>query len=185
MSNRRTVSYNGKPDSNNNPRFGFTVQDGNSAPNIMQKTMIPATVNGSTDTLQTYNFLMNASDNTGSPAVLSPQTLSLTIDLTLVSTRYYQFNAMLTILVQSPMLTYNGGHYIITGASKGTTLIGPNGYVINVISKDSEIDKFIPPENISLTISENKFMITVAAASNISTSLDMLADITINCATNA
>jgi hypothetical protein len=185
MNNRRTISYFGKENSsNNNPRFGLTLQDGNSTPNIIQKTIIPATVDGTIDTLQTYNFLINASDNTGSPAVATAGTLSITVDLTLSSTRYYQFNAILTIIVQSPSTTYNGGHYIITGASKGTTLIGSNGYTINVISKDIDTDSFVPPENITLSISGNKFIITITAASDISSSLDMLADIKINSATN-
>ena len=180
MSNTRIISYFG--DSTDGPTVGISVKDANTVPNIIQNTLTPTTVDGTKDRLQRYNFLMNASSKGTDPALEGDQYLSITVDLTLLTTRYYQFSAILTLVAQSPASVYHGAQYSITGAAKGNVMMGSGGYIVTALVQDDDTSSYIPAENITLTIVDSKFVITATAKIDIRLSLDMMADVTINSA---
>ena len=172
MSNKRIVSHYGKSNSSTNATtFGSTIQDGNSTPNIIQNTLNPAS-----GVLQSYRFII--SNTTGAVAISG--TLAIIHDLLLDVARCYQFVAHLTIIVQAADGTFYSGQYKLTSGSRNNTLIGTGGYKLETIVKDDGIDQYIPETNIVLSITSSKFVITLTAAAAITTSLDMLNDVTIN-----
>jgi hypothetical protein len=159
--------------------FGLTVKDRQDTvtPNMTQVTVIPAS-----GTIQNHRFILGASDTT-SGFLTTDSALSVTPDLTLQSTRLYQFQAYLTVVLKMTTgPTYYTGHYLITSAARGTTLIGGGyGYRVDTISSETGIDSYIDETKITLTVSGNKFVVTVGpSTANVTASADILVDITIN-----
>ena len=159
-------------------KFGMTVKDRQDAthPNMAQTTIIPAS-----GTVQNHRFVLGAVDSDGMTA---SNTLTISPDLTLTAARFYQFHAHITIIVQHADGGFYTGHYSMTSAAKGATaLIGSgNGYRLDTICSETGMDNFFDETNITLAVIANKFIITITAADTITTSVDMLADISINSA---
>lgn len=180
-SNSRIIATDGKSTSGTK-HFGLTVKDRQSTttPNMTQLTIIPAS-----DTVQNHRFILGANavtpDSGVTPALATSASLTVSPDLTLVSTRFYQFSAYLTIILQTTTSTYYTGHYLLTSATKGTTMMGGGGgYRLDNIQSDNGIDTYLDENAITLNITSNKFVVTITAASNIVTSVDMLLDAQIN-----
>ncbi len=180
-SNSRILTTDGKSTSGAK-HFGLTVKDRQSTttPNMTQLTIIPAT-----DTVQNNRFILGTravtADAGVTPALATSATLTITPDLTLISTRFYQFNAYLTVILQTASNTYLTGHYLLTSAAKGTTMIGGGGgYRLDTICSESGIDSYLDETAITLDITSDNFVITLTANQNISFSVDMMADITVN-----
>jgi|SaaInlStandDraft_4_1057021.scaffolds.fasta_scaffold09448_3 hypothetical protein len=183
MSNSRIFTTDGKSTSGTK-YFGMTVKDRQSTttPNMTQLTVIPAS-----DTIQNHKFLLGGNETTAdsgtTPALAAAATTTLTPDLTLLSTRCYQFSAYITMVLQTADGTFLSGHYLLTTAARGTSMIGSGaGYRLDTISSESGIDAFVDETAITLGVSGNKFVITVTATVDIDFSIDLLADITINSA---
>lgn len=175
MSNSsRVITTDGKSTSGGAKRFGMTLKDRTDTtnPNMTQLTLIPA----SGTTIQKHQFIIGTS--TG--ALLAAATTTVTPDLTLDATRFYQFSAYLTLVVQSPNNTFINAHYLLTSAVKGnTSLIGNNGFRLDQICAEDTFETFITDMGITLGISGNNFVISVTNAGAIATSLDIMADINI------
>ena len=79
--------------------------------------------------------------------------------------------------------TYYTGHYLLSSAAKGAAIIGStSGYRLDTISSETGIDTYMPETAITIAISGSKFVITATAEATIDSSLDLLADISINSA---
>lgn len=182
MSISRIYALDGKSSSTGDKRFGLTIKDRQSTttPNMTQLTILPAT-----DTVQNHRFIIGASVSTVdagvTPALATSATLTLIPDLTLDNTRFYQYSAYLTIIIQTDPSTYFTGHYLLTSAAKGTTMIGGGtGYRLDTICSETGIDAYVDENYITLEVIGDQFVITVTAEQNITTSVDLMADITIN-----
>jgi len=172
----RFVSYHGKTAIDNASTFGVTVQDKaatSGLPNMTQLTLVPTS-----GTIQTHRFLLTANDTDG---IGSSGSLSITPNLTLISTRFYQFTATVTIVVGIGSATYLTGHYRISSVFKGTSLIGSGAYKVDTELKDSGIDAYVNDTSLSLITSSNQPQILLTMVGGSST-VDMMADITINSA---
>lgn len=178
-SNSRILTTDGKS-TGGVKRFGLTVKDRQSVttPNMTQLTILPAQ-----DTVQNHRFIIGATAS-GTPAIAANGTLTVTPDLTLVSSRFYQFSAYLTVILQvgttlSP--NYISGHYLLTSATKGTTMIGGGGgYRLDTICSESGIDSYLDETSITLSITSSKFVVTITPTQDITSSVDMMVDATIN-----
>ncbi len=171
-SNSRILTTDGKSTSGVK-HFGLTVKDRQSTttPNMTQLTIIPAT-----DTVQNHRFILG----TAAGATTASTAVSTTPDLTLVSTRFYQFSAYLTVIIHDTG-TYYTGHYLLTSAAKGTTMIGGGGgYRLDNICSETGIDNFLDETAITLAITGNKWVVTVTLTANVSASIDVLVDAQIN-----
>jgi hypothetical protein len=198
ITNSRILTLDGKS-SGGTKYSGFTIKDrytGNSSAepvNLIQLTMIPTGIS----TMQNHRFIMGSSltgDDTNSPdsnAVGTDSTngtsISIVPDLTLVSGRFYQFKAYLTIIIQPAVNdTFLCGHYEITSAIKDTSLIGGGyGYRVDTISSETGIDTYIDETKITLDANvsnPNQLTIKITPGRNIIFSIDLLADIHINSA---
>lgn len=182
-SNSRILTTDGKS-SSGVKHFGLTVKDRQSTttPNMTQLTIIPAT-----DTIQNHRFILGATVSTPdagtTPALAANGTLTLTPDLTLLSTRCYQFNAYLTVILQTTDNTYLTGHYLLTSAAKGQSIVGSSGgYRLDCITSESGIDSFLDETTITLAVTGNKFVVTLTPTANVTTSVDMMIDATITSA---
>lgn len=182
MSNNSRIFTTDGKSTNGSKHFGLTVKDRQSAttPNMTQLTIIPAT-----DTVQNHQFILGAQavspDAGATPAVASGDNLSLSPDLTLLSTRFYQFSAYLTVILQTATNNYLVGHYLLTSATKGDTMIGAGGgYRLDNICSDDGIDIYLDEFPITLTIVNSKFVLSIKPSSDVSISVDMMADFTIN-----
>lgn len=180
-SNSRIFITDGKSTSLGEKKFGLTVKDRQTPdPNTIQFTFSPAT-----GTVQNNRFLLGSrvvtADAGVTPALANAATLTITPDLSLTSTRFYQFSAYLTIIIQTAAATYLSGHYLLTSAARGTTMIGSGGgYRLDTICSESGIDAYMDENFITLAITGNQFVITLTAEQNIDFSVDMMADVTIN-----
>jgi hypothetical protein len=181
MSNSRILTTDGKSTAGVK-HFGLTVKDrvSSTTPNMTQLTILPAS-----DTIQTHRFIQGENVTTidagVTPALAGTETLRVIPDLTLDSTRMYQFNAYVTVVLQTTPGTYLTGHYLLTSASKGSVMIGGgNGYRLDNICSESGIDLLLDEFGISLDINSNKWRITLTAVDDITTSVDVVADITVN-----
>ncbi len=181
----RINSYNGQINSSTLKKsFGQTLIDRSVSPNILQTSVYPTNVDTAMSSIQNYNFILNAnaiSVTRGSiPALAANSTLSIVPDLTLTSGKHYQFTTNLTIILRaSNETTYISGYYTISGAAKDTSLLGNTGYMITSISKNTNMDTYIPNSAISLSITSNKFQISVTPITTILFSIDLLANTTI------
>lgn len=177
MSDKRYVSYYGKSGTGGESTFGTTVKNGNATPNIIQTTFNPNTVNSSPAIIQSHRFVMNYNF----PGPFVAQTLSNVIvpDLTLISGRLYQFSGTLTIVIQDPATTYLSANYSLNTSARDTSIIANGGFKLETLIKESGIDSYLPDTNINMTISGSKFSLSITTTNSISTSLDILADITI------
>lgn len=180
-SNSRILTTDGKS-TNGAKHFGLTVKDRQSCatPNMTQLTIIPAT-----DTVQNHKFILGAQavslDAGVTPAVALGDTVTVSPDLTLVSTRFYQFSAYLTVILQTAASTYLTGHYLLTSAAKGDAMIGAGGgYRLDNICSEDGIDLFLNECAITLSIVSSKFVITLTPVQDVSLSVDVMADFTIN-----
>jgi hypothetical protein len=176
MSNSRIVSYLGRPaEISNDPTFGFTVQDNQTHPNLIQISAIPDT--GNIEIFKTVQ-----TKTTGFwplQAVEGYQSFTMTINFPLTTTRHYQFSADVSLIMQTAVGIYVTLTFNIKGASRGAGLIGSQ--YINIISADPTAETHIPFKNIELNDDDSKFSIVVTAgAIDILNSLDMMADVTIN-----
>ena len=186
--NSRIFTTDGKSNSSSSAKtFGLTVKDryttGGVPANMTQLTMVPVST---TETLQNHRFILAARDSDG---MATTNTLTITPDLTLDHLRFYQFQAYLTIIVQDADGIFFSGHYTMTSAAKGdgastVALIGGGyGYRLDTICSDSGMDERFDETAITMTVNgSNKFVITITAASAITTSVDLIADISINSA---
>lgn len=168
--------------------FGMTVKDRVDVthPNMTQLTMIPPS---SDTTVQNHKFILAKSligTGVGTAAALgllssSATVLTLTPNLTLDVARFYQFQAYVTLVLQTQNNQFYSGHYVISSAAKGPNLIGSNGgYRLDTITSDSGIDQFIPETGITLSILDNKFSISFTPSDDIEISTDVIVDIRIN-----
>lgn len=185
-SNSRILTTDGKSTAGEK-HFGLTVKDRVNAttPNMTQLTIIPAT-----DTVQNHRFIHGervvSPDSGVTPAIdfSTNGTLSVTLDLTLLTGRFYQFNAQLTVILQTLELTvptYYVGHYVLTSAARGNVMIGGGGgYRLDNICTENLIDNYLNEFSITLDIVNNKFVITLTPSADISLSVDMMIDATIN-----
>lgn len=191
MSNSsRVITTDGKSTSGGLKRFGMTLKDrtNTTTPNMTQLTMIPAT-----GTLQKHQFIIgnsitgtnvtpadtNAIFAAGGGA--AAQFISIIPDFTLTSGRFYQFTAYLTVIIQPADGTFYMGHYLLSSAAKDTGLIGNGnaGYRLDVICAEDLLDNYFNEMSITLSITSNKFTITVTPTANIIFSIDVLADVCI------
>lgn len=195
-SNARILTTDGKSDTTTKAKtFGLTVKDRQSTtiPNMTQLSIIPSTAAG---TMQNHRFVLGStltgtavSSSTNAIGPTGPSsngsTITIVPDLTLVSTRIYQFIAYLTIVTQPAVdNTFLTGHYTITGAAKGVALIGGGyGYRLDTICSESTLDTYIDETCITLGVNGTPgFVITVTPKVNIIYSIDLVADVTINSA---
>lgn len=172
----RFVSYHGKSTSSNASTFGMTIQDKASTtnPNMTQLTMIPTS-----GTLQTYKYLLTSSDTDG---IGSTGTLSITPNLTLLTTRYYQFHATVTVVVGIGNGSYLTGHYTISSVFKGTSLIASDSFKVETELKESGIDAYVNDTSLSLTVSSGIQPQIILTMVGTASTVDMMADISINSA---
>lgn len=171
-SNSRILTTDGKS-TNGSKHFGLTVKDRQSTttPNMTQLTIIP-----STDTIQNHRFILGTTNG----QTLANTTLSVTPDMTLLSTRFYQFHAYLTVILHDSG-NYFTGHYLITSAAKGTSIIGGSGgYRLDNICSEDGIDTFLSETAITLSVVGNKFVVSVTPTTDVSDSVDIMLDAVIN-----
>ncbi len=171
-SNSRILTTDGKS-TNGTKHFGLTVKDRQSTttPNMTQLTIIPAV-----DTIQNHRFILGTSNG----ATAATTALSVTPDMTLLSTRFYQFHAYLTVILKDNN-TYYTGHYSITSAAKGTAIIGgTGGYRLDNICSEDGMDNFLSETAITLAISGNNFVVTITPTADVSDSIDIMVDVVIN-----
>lgn len=194
LKNSRILTLDGNS-TNGVKYFGMTVKDrytGTASaepPNLHQLTMIPSGIT----TLQNHRFVIasaltgtitTSADNAIGPTGATSD-ISIVPELTLDATRYYQFRAYLTIIMQPATVnTFLCGHYLITSAIKGTSLIGSNfGYRVDTICTESGMDSYIDETCITLdanTSNTNKITIKITPSANIIYSIDVLSTIDIN-----
>lgn len=186
MSTGRIYSLNGNPATASNIKtFGQTISDRQSDPNVSQITYIQPTVDGSTTSLQKYSYLISTSlksPNAGTTpaAATGSNTLVANPDLKLVTNKYYQFSANLTLILRpTNSSSYITGTWTISGAARNSTLIGTQQYQLTTVSVDSGMSTYVPNSAIVLRITSNKFKIVITPIANISYSADLLADSTI------
>lgn len=194
LRNSRILTLDGNS-TNGVKYFGMTVKDrytGTASaepPNLHQLTMVPTGIT----TLQNHRFViasaLTGNAVSGATNAIGPtgvtDNVSIVPDLTLDTTRYYQFRAYLTIIIQ-PLVdnTFLCGHYLITSAVKGTSLIGGNfGYRVDTICTETGMDLYIDENCITLdanTTTANKLTIKITPSANIVFSIDVLSTIDIN-----
>ncbi len=159
--NSRILTTDGKS-TNGAKCFGFTVKDRQSTttPNMTQLTIIPAT-----DTVQNHKFILGTRlySLSGTPPAIdftnidAPSTITIVPDLILATSRFYQFNAYLTVILKIDNTNYLTGHYLLTSAAKGQTIIGGSGgYRLDTICSEDGIDSYLVAMSTSV---EDRFII--------------------------
>ena len=162
MNNARINTLNGKPLASNDKTFGSTLSDRQTDPNILQTTVIPSAIGGISSSLQQYRYLMTNSLTTPGDGITPAITVDannffITLDLSLIKTKYYQLSAEITIILR-PInnTTYYCGHWLLTSAAKDSALFGSSQYTITTITTDDLLSNYISNSSIILSIESNK-----------------------------
>ena len=190
MNNARINTLNGKSlPVTNIKTFGQTISDRQTDPNIIQTTFVPDTVDGTMTTMQQFNFSLLKSIKTVdagiTPAVEANSTSFYLIpELTLESHKHYQFKCEITLILRPvDSTTYKSGYWEISAAAKDTTFIGEEGYVLTTTSSDNGIETYVPNSAITLSITGNKFKISIVPIDDIAYSADLFVNVKIKSCT--
>jgi hypothetical protein len=176
MVDKRIFNLSGKLNtSTNSSTHGFTVQDGQSDPNTIRHTVIPAT-----GTIQVDNIVTGAAF---AGPISTPKTLSP--DYIFAIEKCYQVTANITILnVATSSTIYTIKHYLITFCVRAISANDPTISVVganySVIYKEDGSD-IIPDDNVVVTISGDKIVVTVTPATTVEDALNIFGDFTIRC----
>lgn len=179
MSNSRIFSLNGLY--NGTKTFGCTLSDRQTNSDNSQLTIIPANVDSTQSSIQHSKFILNNSINNSENifnALPVGNSLSVTPDLVLDSSKYYKIDIYLTVTIRTNSVT-KSAHNFLSASVQNNVLIGGTYYYSSLVA-DSGINTYIPNSTSGYTITINNYnqlVISVVSASTILLSVDMLAEI--------
>jgi hypothetical protein len=166
MSIRRVISNCGKPDTNT-ITFGTSLRDEQSPPNIIRKTVVPAT-----GVIQEEHFLSGTSLGTTSNGT----EISIRPDFIIVAGYFNKIHADIVIIVQNVQGTLLKRRFTV---SVDTYVGGIVAFTMEIIYKDGNLDNYINDNDINVQIVDNAFAIIITPHTNILYAIDIFADINI------